>query len=237
LHNNTDWRVTEVKGREFTSNEPVNIETPTTAFTAHNAFIVRTSVEIRLRQRYITRPDRRYYYSSRLPVFTLSYSKGIPAAGAVVDFDKVSAGITYDYDFNMLGESGIRIVAGTFLNNRRMEFMDFHHFNGNRTLVAFSDYRGFQLLDYYTFSTKESFFEGHYNHHFNGFILNKVPLLRKLRWQEVFSLNYLRTPHSGNYLEMGAGLEHIFKLIRADFFVAYQGAKQQRYGVVIGFGF
>ncbi|MEJ7659162.1 MAG: DUF5686 family protein [Hymenobacter sp.] len=92
-----------------------------------------------------------------------------------------------------------------------LTFADYRHFSGNRTLLA-ANFEQFQLLDYYQYSTRASYIEGHFNHHFNGFIFNKIPLLRSLKWQEVVSVNYLHTAQIGQYLELGAGVEHIFKI-------------------------
>ena len=105
-----------------------------------------------------------------------------------------------------------------------------------------ADFAQFQLLDYYQYSTRARYVEAHYNHHFNGFIFNKVPLLRRLKWQEVFTLNYLYTPTAGNYLELGAGIEHIFGLGRVDFYTRLQAGSNQpslgaNTGLRLGLGF
>jgi hypothetical protein len=114
--------------------------------------------------------------------------------------------------------------------------MDYRHFAGNQTIFA-ADFNQFQLLDYYNFSTRRSYIEGHFNHHFNGFFLNKLPLLRRLKWQEVASLNYLRTPTVGHYVELGVGIEHIFKLFRVDVYTALRSGQKLDTGVRIGAGF
>ena len=77
----------------------------------------------------------------------------------------------------------------------------------------------------------------HLNHHFNGFLFNKIPLFRKLKWQEVISLNYLATTANPGYMELGVGIEHIFKLFRVDYMQSYLNNGYQMQGIVIGFGF
>ena len=64
-----------------------------------------------------------------------------------------------------------------------------------------------------------------------------IPLLKALKWQEVFSLNYLQTAQSGPYLELGAGIEHIFKLGRVDVFTSMQRNEPSRTGLRVGLGF
>lgn len=41
-----------------------------------------------------------------------------------------------------------------------------------------------------------------------------VLLFRKLKWQEVTSLNYLHTAQAGHYVELGAGVEYIVKVLQ-----------------------
>ena len=114
--------------------------------------------------------------------------------------------------------------------------MDYRHFNGNRTIYA-GGFGGFQLLDYYLYSTNNAYLEAHYSHHFNGFILNKLPFIRQGKLQEVVNINYLHTRESKNYLEVGVGLEHIFKILRADIYTGFQSGKKVRTGLRLGFGF
>jgi hypothetical protein len=63
------------------------------------------------------------------------------------------------------------------------------------------------FLDYYTHSTAGQFVEAHVSHNFSGFIFNKIPLIRKLKLQELVGFNYLKTPNLGHYNEWYAGLQ------------------------------
>ena len=63
------------------------------------------------------------------------------------------------------------------------------------------------LLDYYRYSTGDKYLEGHLEHNFSGFITNKIPLIRKLKLQEIFDVNYLYTPTLKHYTELGFGLQ------------------------------
>lgn len=236
LENNTDFTFNERKNKEFTSNIPVNKEIGNTWFAANNAFIIDITSRITFDQRYATRPDNKINYGSKYPKLYFQYRKGVPIFNSVVDFDEFNLWLNDRMDFNLFGTMYYRVKGGTFLNSRKLYFTDFHHFEGNQTALGIKGYNGFQLLDYYRYSTAGSYLEGHISHHFNGFILNKFPLIRKLKWQEVFTLNYLKTSSLNQYIEYGIGIEHIFKLLRVDYFQSFSddGFKQ---GIIVGFGF
>ena len=93
------------------------------------------------------------------------------------------------------------------------------------------------MLDYYLFSTDGSFVEGHLDHSFNGFIIEKIPLLKKTKIQSVASFHSMVTTDSDVYFEYGIGLEHIFKIIRVGYYQAFLSGKTYRNGVRIGLGF
>jgi hypothetical protein len=63
---------------------------------------------------------------------------------------------------------------------------DYQHFNGNQTLAASEYLNSFQLAPYYANSTTAAFYAtGHLEHHFNGFLTNKIPVFRRLNWNLV----------------------------------------------------
>ncbi len=237
LSNNTNYTFKDKEGKEYSSNQPANIEMPNTYFTPHHALTFDINLRITFDQKYASRPYEKINYGSKYPRLHLSYRKGLPWLNSKVNFDEFNIWVNDGMDFKLFGHFSYHLKAGTFLNNQSVFFPDFHHFNGNQTIVAMPLYRGFQLLDYYAYSTSKSFFESHLSHHFNGFWFNKIPWFRKLKWQEVVSLNYLKTPTSPSYLELGVGIEHIFKMFRVDYFQSYLNTGYSMQGFVIGFGF
>ncbi|WP_246849931.1 DUF5686 and carboxypeptidase regulatory-like domain-containing protein [Rufibacter roseolus] len=237
MFNTTDYAVRDRASRVFSSNEPQNAEVASTAFPRHQALTVALTLTYRPGAEYISHPDRKINLGSKWPLFTLNYRKGISGVlGSDVDYDFVSLGVSDDLALGLLGTSSYSVSAGTFWRKNQLYFMDFRHFSGNRTILS-GDFSGFQLLDYYRYSTQKTYIEGHYSHHFNGFILNKLPLIRKLKWQEVGSVNYLHTAAAGHYLELGVGLEHLFKVFRMDFVTGFQERQKVSSGIRIGYGF
>jgi len=239
LANTADYLWHDVPGRAFTPNQAVADEAPGgTAFGRSEAAVVGLALSYKPGQRYITRPDGKYNLGSKWPTFGVQGRMGVPhLLGADVRYLLLQASVRHSRQFGLLGTSTVQAVVGGFVGKQEgLTFADYRHFSGNRTLLA-ADFAQFQLLDYYQYSTRASFFEGHFNHHFNGFLFNRLPLLRALKWQEVVSLHYLHTDQVGHYLELGAGIEHIFKVLRVDFYTGLQSGQRVGTGLRIGLGF
>ncbi|MER2999416.1 DUF5686 and carboxypeptidase regulatory-like domain-containing protein [Pontibacter populi] len=220
----------------FTSNVPVSAELPNANFNPHEVLMASFSLSIKPGQRYISRPNQKINLDSKYPTISLAYRTGLKILGGDIQYSTAALGVSDDLSFGLLGRSSYNAAAGVFWNKESMTLMDYRHFKGNRTIFA-GAYDGFQLLDYYRYSTNNNYLEAHYEHHFNGFLFNKIPLFRKLKLQEVVSLNYLNTQQSRNYLELGVGIEHIFKVLRVDFVTSFQEGEKARTGVTIGLGF
>ncbi|QMU30808.1 DUF5686 and carboxypeptidase regulatory-like domain-containing protein [Adhaeribacter radiodurans] len=236
LQNASDFTFKDYTNKQFTSNIPVNAELPDASFARNQALVGSVTLQLRPGQKYINRPDEKWILGSKYPTFRINYTKGFSRIlGSDVDFDRVSLNVSDELNLGLVGATSYSFQAGTFLNNKRLYFTDYKHFAGNRILYA-GAFGGFQLLDYYRYSTRNRYLEGHFTHDFNGFIFNKIPLFRKLKWQEVFSANYLHTQRAGHYIELGVGVEHIFKILRVDFFTGFQSREKVGSGIRLGFG-
>lgn len=248
LFNTTDYTWSRKENRMFLPNNP-----PGVPVNPSRALVAEVKLRFRINQKYETFPTRKRMMGSTWPTFFLTYRKGIEALDSDVNFDYLGAGMSYDLNLGQLGVTRLDADAGTFFNNQRMQFYDYRHFNGNLTgfismpppspfnAVDFSRPRldNFQTLDYYGFSTKQSFFKLHAQHQFKGFILNKIPLIRKLRWYSLIGGNFLYAEPHGDYTEFYVGIENILKVLRVDFVAAYRAGDRivplLRIGTSVGF--
>ena len=238
LFNHSEYTWSKKDNREYTPNAPDNMVLKETSFPTHDALIIGINLKWVIGQKYISYPDRKYNLESIYPTIRVNYSKAFSGVlQSALKYDKLQVAVSDHLPLGLLGTSSYSIQAGTFLNKDSLSFIDFHHFNGNQTI--FSEFKSddFQLLDYYRFSTNNAFFQAHYIHHFNGFLINKIPLLRKFKIQTVASINFLTTKALNEYVEFGVGFEHILKVIRVDYFFAHLPGGASRNGVRIGIGF
>ncbi|AYA38247.1 carboxypeptidase-like regulatory domain-containing protein [Hymenobacter oligotrophus] len=238
LQNATIDLLNDIPGRAFTPNQPVAAELPQGAgFGRSRALGSEVWLSYQPGQRYISRPDGRVNLGSRYPTFRFTWRQGWGVENfSDVRYTMLEVGVRQSLNLGLLGTSNYYVNAGGFLGKPELAFMDYRHFSGNLTRFA-ADFSRFQLLDYYRYSTRRTFVEAHYDHHFNGFFLNKVPVLKRLKWQEVGTVNYLHTPTVGHYVELGVGIEHVFKFLRVDYFTALQSGRKLEQSVRVGFGF
>ena len=236
LENTSDYVFIKRNKDKLTANYPV--ERIPAQFVAHQAVNINVGLSFQTGQRYIKFPNRLQRIGSDKPVYSLWYSKGIKDVfGSDVNYDKWMASVTDGINMRMAGVLKYKVSVGGFLNNKAVPIQDYQHFNGNQTLLA-SDYlNSFQLAPYYANSTTEKLYGvGHVEHHFNGLLTNKIPLFNRLKWNLVAGSNAFYVNEQNNYVEVFAGLENIFKILRADVVFAYVNGTKGQVGVRLGFG-
>ncbi|HEU4607823.1 MAG TPA: DUF5686 family protein, partial [Chitinophagaceae bacterium] len=208
------------------------------SFNRHKALVASLSLAYQPGQRYIQYPTRKMAIGSKYPTFELHYSKGIhDVLGSGVDFDKWKLSVYDNMNLKIGGELRYRISAGGFLNDSQAGLPDFQHFNGNQTFYNFKFLNSFQLAPYYRYSNTEKLYGLlHLEHHLNGLLTNKIPLLNQLKWNMVLGANTFYVNRDNYYVEAFAGLENILKLFRVDFVTAYQAQPGYSFGVRVGLG-
>jgi hypothetical protein len=234
LVNTSTERFTDVKDRTYSSNDPLHIQTDSLHFLQNQSLTLDVGLRIRINQRYIIRPEGKFGMRSKYPAFNISYKKGFrDALGSDVDYDFIRVSVSDEVAFGLFGRINYNAGYGNFLSKKNLEFIDYHHFNGNRTFVSNFRLRDFKLLDYYTFSTSSEYIEAHGEWNMGGFILNKIPLLRKLKLQEVIGVHYLHTTLLNNYLELSVGLTKL-NLLRIDFVTSFSDKQRMGTGFLFG---
>ena len=233
--NSTDFSVFG-KERDMLPNHPY--ELAQMDFLRHQALTAGFSIKWQPGQRYIEFPRYKMPLGSNAPVFELQYQKGISGwLGSDVDFDKWRFSMADNFNLKVGGEFRYKVGVGGFLNSDSVGIPDLQHFNGNQTFYNFKYLNSFQLAPYYRYSNAEPFFVfGHAEHHFNGLLTNKIPLLNRLKWNLVAGANTFYVNSDNYYLELFAGLENVLKLFRVDVVTAIQPGAGNTWGVRVGLG-
>ncbi|MCJ8289969.1 MAG: carboxypeptidase-like regulatory domain-containing protein [Crocinitomicaceae bacterium] len=186
-----------------------------TEFEAYQAFIANMTIRYIPNQKYMREPNRKVILGSKWPTFYVYYEKGIPTLfGSDIDYDYVSGGIRQTFKIGTLGTSSYHVKGGTFLTTNVVKEID-RKFQRRSDPIFFTNPLGsFQSLDS-LLPTDRFYLEGHYIHHDNGAIINKIPFMKKTRIGLVGGASYLYVPeHNWQHYEFVFGLERTFKFSR-----------------------
>ncbi|MFN3839117.1 MAG: DUF5686 and carboxypeptidase regulatory-like domain-containing protein [Cyclobacteriaceae bacterium] len=236
LFNNTNYKwIDRNKIEGYTPNAPVNLELPNTSFTEHYAFIGSVGISARPWLKYRIRNGRKSEIDDSSPSFNLYYEKGISGLKSELDFDRIEIGGRHAFGIGVRGIMHLALRGGIFLNADSLAFMDYKHFLGNRTPFATTDPIGsFRLLDYYLHSTANKYFNANMHYQFRRFLVSSIYEVRMLGIRENIFVNYLATPTSKNYAELGYSINGILRIFRLEAAVAFRDGKYQSYGFRFG---
>ncbi|MDO8999391.1 MAG: DUF5686 and carboxypeptidase regulatory-like domain-containing protein [Bacteroidota bacterium] len=235
LRNTSDRLIIDDKTKLFSSNDPRNDFNHDSLFKTNNAFTGEITFSFRFKQKYVSLPNQKIVTGTKYPKLSVTYKKAFPVLNTTADYDLASAMIYDEINLGLFGRLGIRLKGGGFVNTKKLLFMDFKYFLGNQTIFNTNDYlSSFRLLPYYTFSADKWFTEAHAEHHFNGFIINKIPILKKLKFQEVVGAHLLMSNKLKQYYEINFGLENIFNVLRVDYVLGYGINNKVNSGFTIG---
>ena len=240
LFNSTDY--TFIKSADvYSSNNPLLPDDDLIpAFEQHHLTKATVFARINFGNKYISRPDGKLNIRNNdYPTLTFGYENAFASNEKKYEYQLFTSQVQYDFDAGNKGTLGINLKAGTFINGDNISFVDYKHFNGNRTHVGTSAryLNVFNLMPYYSNSTNKSYFEAHLEHNDKGYVMNKIPLLSKLQSTLVLGFHSLAVPDRKPYTEFTVGLDNLgfgkLKLFRLDYVYSYQNGIQEN-GIVFG---
>lgn len=240
LFNTTDY--TFIKSEDvYSSNNPLLPDNNTApSFEQHHLTKATIFARLNFGNKYISRPDGKLNIrNDKYPTLYFGYENAFAANENRYQFQLLTTQVRYDFNAGNKGTLGINLKAGTFIKGKNISFVDYKHFNGNRTHIGTADryLNVFNLMPYYSNSTNDSYFEAHLEHNDKGYIMNKIPLLNKLNSTLVLGFHALAIPDRKPYTELTVGLDNLgfgkFKVFRFDFVHSNQSGIQEN-GVVFG---
>lgn len=172
------------------------------------------------------------------PIFRLRYTLGLGNVfNSDLSYQKLDFYLTDNYKVGALGRSYVDLNVGRIFSRVPLPLLEVHL--GNES--PFYTTAGFNLMNYFEF-VSDAYVSLRYRHYFEGFILNRIPLIRKLKWRSLVSTGlvygdlsnknkvpvvpdavgsqpiYFSSLRDKPYVEIGYGIENIFKIFRVDFF-------------------
>ncbi|MBT0608616.1 DUF5686 and carboxypeptidase regulatory-like domain-containing protein [Aequorivita echinoideorum] len=225
LFNTSDYVTIPNADVSYTSNNPLapnDFSNP--VITEHNILKSYLRARINFAQKYASNPDMKFTVEdSKYPELNIIVENGAASSNSDYNYTQFQASLNQSITLGNKGEFVYNLKGGTFLNAETISFIDYKHFNGNQTRVGTSpNYTNvFNLLPYYQLSTNKSYFEGHLEHDFRGFILGKIPGINQLNWNLVAGAHFLSTENRKPYSEVSLGLDNLgigkFRFLRLDY--------------------
>lgn len=222
LFNTTDYSFFK-KDRTFYTNNPIDRTSAVAPFNSHKIFTANLATTINFGSKYAKYPNARYTITNdKFPTLSLGYRKGFGAKDSNLNHDFIWSRLYQDFSLGNFGTFQYNTRAGLFLKQKNIAFMDYYHPIGNETIFAPENrLSSFFRLPYYQFSTNNKYAELHTEHNFKGFILNKIPLLKKLNFHTVISAKSYFSSNRKPYTELAVGIDNIgwgkWRLLRVDF--------------------
>ena len=216
---------------------------------------------IRFRFAYLEKFLENTFYRTSLgspyPIFELKYTKGIPGVfGSSYEYSKISANVHNTKKIPPLGSIYYNVFGGQTFGTLPYLFLDVAP--GNEIYYYYPYV--FNLMNKYEY-VHDRYAGISFEHNFGNGLFRYIPLTRKLKfrqfwtakalWGKLSEKNYLLNAASGlnfqslngdTYLELGTGVDNIFKVLRFDliwrpFPLSHSTVNSQRFGVFGSFRF
>lgn len=237
LSNTSDFKfLTNDNVEGYTPNRPVNSELDDTGFPTHNAFVATIGLTARPWMKYVIRNGVKTEIANSSPTFSIEYQRGLKNVfNSDVDFDRVELNARHTIRTGARGTLALSATGGYFPNSDKLYFMDYKHFPGNLTPFTTSDpVASFRLMDYYLYSTADKYFSASAHYQFRKFLATQWVMVRMTGVRENVFVNYLATPYSKNYTEVGYTIDGILRFFRLEFAAAFQEGRYIGNGFRIG---
>ncbi len=238
LQNNStfNWYDEEEEARNFTPNQAF-IQGEYLDFQQNDLLNANIVLSYQPKRKFNLINGRKIPLTSKYPIIKTGFDFG----AVNTEYSRIWANISDRWSINSVGFSALSVSYGQFIeDNSNLTPIDFFHFMGNKTFVYQSQKQyglSYQLLDYYQYSTASHFYGANFEHDFDGAILGRIPLLKKIGLKSYLFANYLKTEQSPQYSEIGFGLTSSFFPLRFNYAFSFEENNYQRSSFLINLSF
>lgn len=174
--------------------------------------------------------ERISFGNQKSPIITLNYTLGIKQLfNSDFDYHKINISGSNRFRMAILGYSQVLLRIGKVFSKIPYTLLEIPR--GNHTYFYGNNL--FNKMNYLEF-VSDQYVELFWQHHFNGLLFNRIPLVKQLNLREVIGANAVygtlskknKNFNSNNnftvmttmpYVEASIGIENIFKIIRVDY--------------------
>lgn len=193
------------------------------------SFQIRNQIMYTKEEKFLKGQFDRTSLGSKYPILSLTHTWGVKDfLGSENSFHRLDFIWNHRPRVGMFGRILYTVHAGKIFGEVPYPFLEIHQ--GNETYYLQDD--NFNLMNYYEFIS-DQWVRVLFEHHLQGFIMDRVPLVKKLKLRIVYGgkmvigsysdkhnkqllLPFYSKELTGPYAEVSVGLENIFKFIRID---------------------
>lgn len=178
---------------------------------------------------------KKVYEDSHYPTFTLKYDRAFPMKGSnfLTSYHLMQFSARQEIEFGMFNRLHWSVNAGTFWNNKNIQFPDFKHFSSTRILITERSFdMGFSLLDNYILSTDSRWTQANLSWYTPYLLLKQLPWLSKQSFDEALHLRSIVIYGRQPYTELGYSVG-FSDMVRIGIFVGFNSLKFHSAGVSV----
>ncbi len=204
---------------------------PTDTISVINTSEVMLDARFAFQEKFVSGEFERISLGTKYPILHMRYILGMKdVLESQFSYHKLELSVSDNFSINPIGQFHYIISAGKVIGNLPYLLLEVHP--GNETHF-YSKY-AFNNMNQYEF-VSDIYATLFINHSFDGFLLNRIPLIRKLKWRSLvagkavigqlrnenllandLTVNFTKVPYPVPYAEIGTGIENIFKIFRVD---------------------
>jgi hypothetical protein len=169
------------------------------------------------------------------PKIALGYRAAIDILKNSATFHHLDLQLQHLWSIGARGELSLKINTGTFIKPKGMSIIDLKHFPGNRIFLTGQDpVQSFRLLDYYEFSSQSDYAAIYTHYQFRKLLFTRLDKIRRFGWKEAAFINILESSGAKHYVEVGYGINYIFRILRIEGVANFVDGKYQEWGIRVG---
>ena len=191
---------------------------------------IRLYARLAIDEKYLAGEFDRMSTGTKYPIVSTQLTFGIKNVfKSDFTYQKLVVNVQDRFRINPFGFTDYILEYGKIWGRLPYPLLELH--GGNETY--YYDPYAFNMMNYFEFAS-DHYFSAAASHHFEGIFLNKIPLMRKLKWREVASgkilwggvnaenkkalvfPSYLTVLGKTPYAEVALGVENIFRVLRFD---------------------
>ncbi|MDB4285724.1 DUF5686 and carboxypeptidase regulatory-like domain-containing protein [bacterium] len=188
------------------------------------------SLHFAWQEKFLGQNLRRLSLGTPFPVLDAQYAGAIKGLfGGDYEYHRATVSIRQKIKLGRTGKIRYRLEGGKIWGEVPYPLLKVH--TGNETF--FYDTWAFNTMNFFEFVSNE-YALGSLSYHMEGWLLNKLPLVRKLKWREVFSTKavmgrlspedrqemilpvFIHSLNDKPFSEVSVGIENIFRFLRVD---------------------